>query len=387
MSRFLQILLVPLALTLLLAAGCDRKGSDTLVLTGSVVDDAISIPVPEIPLPTPDIEAGFSQEGTPSVALDKQRSSSSFERPEYAWLRVQESPVRPGDRVNAGDALTIFDGSLLSADVDQAMADQKAAEADLAALGVALSEASTGLQDVESQQTELSELVTDLQQQRVEILVDLEAARKLVGSPVPTGTPDPAEKVVELEAALAEVDKGINQANEALARLDEGMGELGDVVSVLEGAQRAAKALVDIRQIMVQMAELRLEQATVRSPAAGLVLDASLPGAVLTARAPAATIRPDTPITVTTWITAEQRELITLGAGATVGSDSLGDETVSGAVTDIGSDYVYVPTTFGTKVIHLIRAFEVKIVIYGDGALPPGTPVDVTIQTIGSTGL
>jgi len=386
MTRFLRILLVPFVLTLLLVAGCGRKGSDTLVLTGSVVDDAISIPVPEIPLPSPDIESGFSQEGTPTIDLDEQESSSGFERPEYAWLKVQESPVRTGDRISTGDALTIFDGSLLAADVDQAMADQRAAEADLAALGVALSEASTGLQDVESQQTELNELVTDLQQQRVEILVDLEAARKLVGSPVPTGTPDPAEKVVELETALAEVDKGINQANEALVRLNEGVGELGDVVSVLEGAQRAAKAIVDVRRIMVQMAELRLEQATVRAPAAGLVLDISPPGTVLAARAPAATIRPDTPITVTTWITAEQRELITLGAGAAVSSGFLGDETVSGAVTDIGSDYVYVPTAFATKVIHLIRAFEVKIVIYGDEELPPGTPVDVTIQTIGSTG-
>ncbi len=384
MTRLLRTLFAASMLAALLASGCARRDAATITLTGTVVDDAIALSAPQIPQPEPDIQADSSQEETP-VAFAPDDGAAKRMPPDFAWLMVRQTPVEPGDQVDAGDVLTVFDDALFAAEVEQAKADHAAAEADLAALGTALNEASSGLQDIESQRSALSTQVAQLQQQRVDILIDLEAARKLIGTPVPTGTPDPAEKVVELEAQLAKVDAGIAEANQALDRLSESGGEVSDVVSALEGAQKAARAIVEMRKIMVEMAETYLERATLRAPVSGMVLTTHPPGTVLAPRSPTVTMRPSSSVTVRTWVTGEQRERITLGASAQIGADYLGEETLSGAVTEIGTSYEYVPTTFATKEIHMIRGFEVTIVVYGDRGLPPGTPVDVTIQTIGNT--
>jgi len=383
-NRIGRVLAIAAVCAALLPTGCGRSSHGPLELTGSVIADSVDIPTPPLPAPTPAIEMHSSAEVTQTPAPSDAGGAQGYGVRDGAWLRVTSVDVSVGDAVSAGDPLVRFDDAAFVAALEQARADEARAKADLAVLGAQLSEFSTSLEDVEEQRSELETNVADLETQRDDLLVQIEAARALVGSPVATGTPDPAQTVATLEAALAEVDEGLEQAREALQQLDESGGQLGSAVSAIEGAQRAAGALVDAAAARVDIAEIHLDRTTLRAPFAGVVLAVPRVGAVLAANARALVVRPDAASAVRTWVNAEQRERISLGALVQVTADSISDRVLPGAVEDIATEYAYVPTTFATRDIHMSRGFEVTVIVYGEQAPPPGTPVDVTIETLDS---
>jgi|GEM_PF-2100442 len=384
-NRIGRVLAIAAVCAALLPTGCGRSSQGPLALTGSVVADSVDVPTPMLPAPAPAIETHSSAEVTPTPAPPPDAvNAPGLPAREGAWLRVTDVDVSVGDAVAAGDPLVRFDDAAFVAALEQARMDEARAEADLAVLGARLSEFSTSLEDIEEQRSELETNVADLETQRDDLLVQIEAARALVGSPVATGTPDPAQTVATLEAALAEVDEGLEQAREALQELDESGGQLGSAVSAMEGAQRAARAMVDAAAAGVDIAEIHLDRTTLRAPFAGVVLAVPRVGAVLAANARALVVRPEDASAVRTWVTAEQRERISLGALVQVTADSIGGRVLPGAVEDIATEYAYVPTTFATRDIHMSRGFEVRVIVYGEQAPPPGTPVDVTIETLDS---
>lgn len=383
MTRLVRTLgVVALVVLALGAAGCGREGSGPLELTGSVTDDVTVLKAPSIPTPSPLVEIeSLSREGTPTPQMPKDERGVH----DPLWLRVEDVAVNVGDSVTEGDVLVTLDASLLEAAVSSAEADAARSRADLALLGGRLDEVEEGLDDIATQRSELETAVAELEEQRDEILVQLEAARKLVGAPVPTGTPDPAVTVVELETAIEGIDEGLEEAREGLNLLDDTGGQLGQAVASIEGAEKAARALVRGRDAVVEIAEAYLAMATLRAPEDGIIVETPRVGNVLAPEAPLVGMRPRRATTIKTWITAEQREQIALGASARVVSDSM-PEAVTGAVSDIGTVYSYAPTNFATKIIHMNRAFEVTIIVYGDDTPPPGTPVDITVETLARLG-
>ncbi len=380
--------LVVLLLASLLATGCATRTPRTLELTGSVASTVVTVQAPGVPQPVADLEAGFAsapaKEGTPTVEIPAPTSGS---RPSsmQTWMRVARVDVKPGDYVTSGQVIAVVDDALLAADVAQAEAAAVLSRANLDAAGLRSRETSEGMAEIDAKRSEIATQTAELQLQRQDLQMQLDQARILAGTPVATGQPDPADKVAELEKAIAEIDDALVKLGEALADLNKAAVQLGDARTALESLSRAMTALVDAREVAVRIAQFRQSQATVKSPVAGVVVSAVAPGAVVAPGAPLVEIRPAGANVIHTYITAEQRELITRGASARVRADSIRGTVLAGAVVDIGSEYEYVPTSFATKIIHLVRGLKVTIIVYGNRVPPAGTPVDVSIDTLAST--
>ncbi|MDH4139674.1 MAG: HlyD family efflux transporter periplasmic adaptor subunit [Coriobacteriia bacterium] len=379
--------LVVLLLASSLSPACAERTPKTLELTGTVADDVVEVAAPQLPVPTPDIEAGFaSVEETPAIGGAETPVGVDGGAAAQQWNRVATVGVRPGDAVTAGQTLMILDDAVLAADAEQARAAASVSRADLAAVGQRSQEASEGVSDIEDERSGISSRTAELQIQRIDLQLQLDQARFLVGTPVPTGTPDPADKVAELEAAIAEIDTAIQELDSARQELDEASADVQSAVTALDSLTRAMEAIANALDVVAQIAEAQRARSVITAPVAGVVTSSVATGTVVTAGTPLVTIRPSRATVVKTYVTAKERELITRGSSARVKADSMPDNVLAGAVVEIGNEYDYVPTSFATKVIHLARGLEVSIVIYGSRVPPPGTPVDVSIDTLATTG-
>lgn len=388
-SRLLTLLLLA-ALMLTGVAGCGEPESDTIELTGVIAAPTIELAVPDIAPPRSSATASGSRRSaaeTPTASSSDDRASNApaTQRPTVtSWARVTSVTVNVGDHVARGDVVVEFDSALLQAGLAQSQAAEKSARATASLLGVRLDEASKGVQDVEKQRSELATTLVEFEKRRADVQLQLDAARQRMGSRPVTGTPDATATAQQLAKTLGEIDLGIRQTQEALLKLNESGAQVETMLSGLEGAKLAAEAFVQAAQAGVTVATARVELASLIAPTAGVVTRLPGVGDVIAAGAPIATIRPEGATEVLTYVTAREREMITLGSSARITSDSLPGDVLAGAVTEIGIDYEPVPSYFATDEIHLTRAFEVTIVVYGDTPPPPGTPVDVSIDTLAS---
>lgn len=377
-------LILALAVALVTASGCRGGAPETIELTGAVADDSLVIAVPTIDTPAPARSAALAEESasvtaTPTDAPRRERPSTGNGT---SWARVSSVSVRIGENVARGDVLVELDNQVLQAEVEQAKAAEKSARATAAVLGVRLDEASRGVADIEEQRSQLATTLVEFEKRRAEVQLQLDVAKRQQGSPVPTGTPDATETVLALQKTLTEIDLGIKQTQEALQKLNESGTQVEAMLSGLEGAKRAAEAFVEASRAGISLAEGRLARARIISPTAGVVTGLPRVGDVLAAGAPLVTLRPEGATEVITYVTAEQREQLTLGSSARITADSLPGRVLAGAITEIGIDYVHVPSYFATDEIHMTRAFPVTIVVYGETTPPPGTPVDISIDTL-----
>ncbi len=374
-----------LAALVLSASGCaSNRGSSVggsrngiLLLNGSVVDDLVTVSVPDLSISTSE----RSDDATPSP-------DAVMAAAPVAWSRVARVDAPVGARVLVGQPLLTFDGALPDAAEKAAQADLSRARAESGLVGALLEEIEKNRADITTQTAQLHETIINLELERAGVAVQLQAARRAAGistdtasAPAPsqpaTPTPEAIATVRRLEQAIERIDAGLEEARAGIERLLESEADLETALAGLSGAREAAAALVEAREIGLEIAAARAREAVILAPVDCLVVEVASAGSVLAAGAPAVRVRPTKPSRVETFLGPAARRQIVLGTQATVYVDSLPGRALVGRVVEIGDAYVFPPTRFASPGIHLTRAFRVLVQIETGEVLPAGTPADV----------
>ncbi|MDP2401438.1 MAG: HlyD family efflux transporter periplasmic adaptor subunit, partial [Actinomycetota bacterium] len=316
-------------------------------------------------------------------------ASTVSQRAPTTWLRVSRVDAPVGRRVRAGDSIIAFDDSLLEAAERLADADLQRARSESGLIGALLADIESGRADITTQTAELQTRIVELELERASLSVELETARRAAAAPpsqptTPTaGVPLPPTAaeltavVRRLEQAIARIDTGLTEARAAIEELRTAGADIEQTRTGLSGVQRAAAALIEAREIGVEIATARRSLAVLRAPVDCIVLEVWNPGTVRAAGAPAVRLRPVGPSLVETYVGPAARRLLVPGTQATVYVDSLAGRALIGRVVDVADEYVFPPTRFSSAAIHLTRAFRVVVQIETGEVLPAGTPADV----------
>lgn len=395
MRRRLSALMAVAASCALLISGCTTAPETGVAVTGTFVDNLVLIEVPPIPVATVDFTIGAqpSTEGTPGISSGDQIATAIAHTPAAAtpsassrsWHKLDEVAVSAGDPVVAGQVLAVLDTAPSEAAIQAAEADLTRAEADLGMLDQKTDDIAENRSDAASQTAELQRTILDLQTQRADLQLQLDAARTSIAPPSLPATATPPANVVaqiaQLEAAIAKIDAGVKTAQEGIDKLADAQTTLADAEGVLSSIKRTAAAVIDGRRVVVDLAVAQRDRATITAPVDGVVVSAACSGEVLAAGAPLVRLRSLERPLLRTYVTAEQANRVREGSSARVSLDSMPGTEYTGLITTIGDEYVFVPTTFATPLIHLTRGFEVTVEVYGAPDLPPGTPADLVLQT------
>lgn len=379
------VLLLALALGMSLS-GCSRDTSSSLELTGRVINDTVALPAPILPSSTPNLEAGF--EGTSTAAgtsLGASASSGATRANQTVWVRVAAVAVRPGQIVVAGDLIAVVETAALDAALITAKAQEKLATANLAVVDDTIGTVTTSASDVASKTAELTKTINDLTLQRADLQVKLSIAEGAAASlpptiTIPAGQSDPRVLKKELALAIAKIDAGLEKAKTGLEALTTAQTDIATVQSALTYARDASAAVAEAYGVATRIAQAQVDLSRVVAPFDAVIVDAAGVGEVLAGGAPIAVLRPSSAMKIETYVTAEERAMLTVGVQTGVLADSQPSRGFTGSVSAIGQEYGYVPTFFATKIIHLTRGFRVEIELDRGQMLPAGTPVDVSIS-------
>ena len=188
-----------------------------------------------------------------------------------------------------------------------------------------------------------------------------------------------------LERAIVMLDRGLDKARNQQATLRKARHRIVDARAGLRRARRLAVIAAEAARAGIDVARNQLRQATVTAPVAGVVVDIVSVGQLLAPGAGVTTIREDVGPTVTSWLAPDQLSTVCPGTHAQVSGDWMPpDQRASATVSVVGQRADFPPTSFATDEVHLTRAVPVTLNIQSavnQPALPPGAPVDVTIQT------
>jgi hypothetical protein len=189
----------------------------------------------------------------------------------------------------------------------------------------------------------------------------------------------------QLAAAGAKVAKGQRQARTGLRELDEAETELDNAVRVLGQVKKLSQALADSAEVLAELADWELGQAqlAVAAAEAGRVVSLAQAGDVLAPGATVAALSPTGPSVVTAWVSPEDRARVCESAQVTLTTDWPGPP-LTGQVLSVGETAAYPPSSTATDVVHLTRAFELRVL--SDSELPPGAPVSVEIAPCSGQG-
>jgi multidrug resistance efflux pump len=97
--------------------------------------------------------------------------------------------------------------------------------------------------------------------------------------------------------------------------------------------------------------------------------------------APIVRVRPGGHTEIDTYLTAAQLALIRVGSRAEVDFDSNSAGMLQGVVSRIADSAAYPPTSFPTGIVHMTKTVRVTISLDEGDWAPPGTPVDVLLDT------
>jgi multidrug resistance efflux pump len=144
-------------------------------------------------------------------------------------------------------------------------------------------------------------------------------------------------------------------------------------------AQLGAGIAAGASAVGVDLALYQRSLAEVHAPVAGVVVKVVSAGDVIAPGATVAEIRQPGRARVSAWLAPSKLPRVSVGDTAWIGADWL-EKPVRGRVTSIGQKAEYPPTSSATKDVHLTRAVKIEITAdAGHAALPPGTPVDISI--------
>ncbi len=418
--------LAPLAALAVLLTGC-ASGSE-LRLQATVADEVDVIAAPALAAPAVNLDAGFAGTGAPT------RSAAAAGLGLGSFVGVAEVMVREGDRVSAGQEVVRLDDRLLRAALAAAEADAKVAEAQVGALKAAVEEVDDAAREIADKRVEVKDAIAELKDKRAEVKKaiseltrtrakltkqratvrkqrdQLVAQRKQLQQVLETLPPE-APNRPEVEAGIAKLtegigklngalkqmdagltklnkglkqartglgklDKGIKKANDGLIELSDAAAEISDARAQLVRLQRLAAVAVDTVAVGVDLAREQLDQAVVLAPRAGVVVTISAAGDRLSPGATLASIRPDGPSRLVTWLSPAQAATACVGDQASVRTDW--GQSADAEVTRVAIAADFPPTSQATDETHLTRAFAVELST--SAALPAGAPVTVLLQ-------
>lgn len=403
-------------------SGCAPAG--TVELTGSVDDDVVAVQAPSVPVPSPDLEAGFgggaalgaggagASGGTPAARATTPTAARITGLGSFA--RVAEVKVQAGDVVVANQVIVVVDTELLDANVRAARAAQRTAQAQVPVVSAALDELASTRADIASTRSTVTDTIAQLLATRarlVEQLSTLQATlRRIEGLPPgglpgigvppvlppgvtptstpgggglpPGGLPDPAKLragIAQLEATITKIDAGVAKARTGLGKLSSASAKVSDARAQLRHVRTLARIAASASGVGVDLAKYQRSLAEVRTPIGGVVISVVSAGDVVAPGATLAEIRRVGRTNVSAWLAPADLAEVSVGDTAFVTSDSV-EEPVRGTVTRIAGRADYPPTSSATREVHLTRAVPVEITVNaGEAALPPGTPVDISI--------
>lgn len=350
------------------------------------------------------------------------------------FVGVAEAAVREGDRVTAGQPVVLLDDRLLRARLTIAEADAEVARAQAQALAARQREADDAARELADKRVDVTDAIAELKQKRSEVKQAIKqltstrakltkqraALRKqrdqLIGqrkqlqqklAALPPGAPTPPELeaalatlnqgigqldagLKKLDAGLAKLAKGLKQAKTGLAKLNTGLAKATDGLAKLDDAaadlrdaraqlsrlQRLADVAVDTAAVGVDLAKTQLDQAAVAAPRDGVVVTVAAAGDRLAPGATLATIRPDVPSRLVSWLSPAQAAAVCVGDAASVQTDW--GQTAAAEVTRIAPAADFPPTSQATDETHLTRAFAIEL--GASAELPAGAPVTVSLQ-------
>lgn len=384
-TRGRRLITAVLAPAVLLLASCAAEPDGTLAVTGSVDATVVTVSVPSLGAPHPDLDAGFTVRTSDSGASPTGPSAASAQP---APQRVADVAVRVGDHVAAGDVLIRLDAGSLQAAVTAAERARTTASAQVTVLRVSRDDIDDTATSLATAGRKIDTAISMLTAQRAQVAAHLLAAQRQLAA-LPTNPPAAAAHQVEqarsrlqaagaeLASALVKMDAGLAQARAQRAQVTTATQKAATARTQLTHLIDLAVVAVDAAGVTVRQAELAVSTATVVAPSAGTVTSIASPGQVLAAGATLATLTgPQT--TLTTWLPPAEAATLCTGDAARVTADWLvGD--VRGKVDVIGTSVEYPPTEQASADVHLTRAVRVTVRVTGTQGLPPGGPADISL--------
>lgn len=379
-------------------ASASAVGPVVVAVAGSVRAETYVVRAPVITLPSPDYAVGITVAGTPAPKKRPTAAGAPMSsRAPVVSGYLAEVLVAQGSRVTTGQVLARLDTTFLDLGVAAARAAADKARADLEILdhnGVKLSDARAklvkGRDKLTSVRASLAATITVLVARRASLETSIAAIQALIaqpGGPPPHVPPYPVI-LAGLQSALTGLNVGLTGAKVGLATIDKSLAKMAKGLRTMDSAMEQILGAHDLlvvniaaQGVGVRLAEARQAQATITSPVSGVVTFARLAGTTVMVGAPLARVRPDRPILIDTYLTAEQLALVAIGTPVTVDFDSNTRGPLTGHISVIGSTAVVPPTSFPTAIVHMTRAVHVTVELDAGQATPAGTPVDLEIRT------
>ncbi|MCB0910505.1 MAG: HlyD family efflux transporter periplasmic adaptor subunit [Propionibacteriaceae bacterium] len=401
---------VALAAGLVLLAGCASAPSD-ITVSGTVDDTLTTVTVPNLAVPTVNLDAGFTDTtGTYNPTSGRTASQSSSVGATYSvgtTARLAEVNVREGDTVKAGDVVATIDRAPLQAQLAAAKADAAVAAAQPDLLGDKIDDTWDKQADIAETRADVVDAIHKLTKTKAKLLKARKTIRKNLPkaraglkainaaiAQIPPGVPVPDELLAQkkklqkairkmtaglrqINKALPQLNAGLKKARKGLTKLDDARAKITDARGTLEGLQDVAGIQADALRVPIDIAKIQLAMTELVAPVDGVVVSAAAPGDALAPGATVVSIRETTPSTVTAWLSPAQLAQVCTGDAATIATD-WSTATVPATLTRIGTSSQYPPTSVATDEVHLTRAVEAQFT--ATGQLPAGVPVEVTIS-------
>ncbi|MFZ0530853.1 MAG: HlyD family efflux transporter periplasmic adaptor subunit, partial [Propionicimonas sp.] len=392
--------------------GCS-PAAPGLAITGTVEDRLDAVVVPIVPVPTVNLDAGFStRTGATSPVTgrtDQLTGTTATQLGLGSFVRVAKTLVATGDQVRAGQVLATVDDRQLSAQLAVAKADAAVAAAQVGVLGSAIDKTRDKSADVADQLDQVGEAIDQLTSTRSKLLrtrttvrrnlaqvraglkqIDAAIAQLPPGAPVPPALLAQQQQLKaarkQLKAGLAQIDAALPKLRTGLAKARDGQTKLNDAAATISDARgrlidlkELARIAAKAAKVPVQLVEVQRGLTSVTAPADGTVVSIAAPGDELAPGATLAEVRADRPSTVTAWLSPSELAQACAGDAATITGDWMPTGTgVPATLTRIGTSADYPPTSVSTTEVHLTRAVPVELTAAEQ--LPAGLPVEITIN-------
>lgn len=403
--------------------------SNRIALAGDVQSDVHTVQAPAISYPVPDYSVGIPTSQTASSGAKRGGGAPAASLQPTISGEIARMYVQQGDHVDAGQVIVQYDTARLELGVQQAKTAAQRARAQVAVLGKALDTIATNQDKLATARGQLATGKSALAKaaaqlakaqasfpaqkaaalkQRAELVATLAMLQQQLAQLLQSPNPNP-QAVAALKANIAKLTVGINAIDKGLAaaatgfatgnaqlakgkaqlatassQLAQGSSALSKAKKQVENARKVSNLLLASTDAAVTIAEVRLSQATVHAPVSGIVTEARSQGTIAMVGAPLVRIRPDEPTKVISYLDPTQLSRVHEGSVATVNYDSNSGRPLSGKVTQIALNSQFPPTSFPTTIVHMTQTVQITVTLENGGWAPPGTPVDLVIDTSGT---
>jgi multidrug resistance efflux pump len=335
--------------------------------------------------------------------------------------------VRVGDQVSAGQVIAQLDTTLLDLGVRQARVNATKARVgvrvlknnlntiadnrdkieegrDQLATGRSqLASGKSALRKARSQLQAAKEQLLEARRHRSQFKAQLAALKQQAAKFPPGHVPAKITSgIAQLTKLLASITPGLAKVNAGLAKVEAGFdklaaaeAKLASAASKLNTAEDALKdarkqvvkardslsIISDAQDLLIALAEVKRDQATITAPVAGVVTQAAPQGTVVMVGTPIVRIRPAEDALIDTYLTGAQLNSLSPGAIADIRYDSAPGRSVTATMSAVGDRALFPPTSFPTDIVHMTQTVKVTFRLPAEDSPPPGTPVDIAIHT------